>query len=71
MLELIARLRALLDQVPGGPATPRDLAPIRGCHDLLLAMEERADTIREVEVPLEQNMFGPERLRLISLWERA
>lgn len=71
MQELIGRLRALLDEMPAGPATPQDLILIRGCHDLLLAMEERAATIREIEVPLEQNLFGAEQLRLIALWERA
>lgn len=65
MQELIDRLRALLDDSshePGG-----DLIPLRGMHDLLLAMEERMGTIRAVSMPIGVSSQGT----LDRLWDKA
>lgn len=65
MLELIERLRALLDR----PYDSRDQAMVeRGMRDILLAMEERAATLRGIERTYIAEVCEP---MLKAFWERA
>jgi hypothetical protein len=63
MLELIGRMRRLLDEMD---QYTDDGPRIRGMHDLLLAMEERARTIRT-----EVSYWTPGSEHLDRLWEEA
>lgn len=61
MLEMIRRLQALLDSMPLSSA---QVPAVAGCHDLLLAMEDRSRSIRTA-----QDMGLTELID--SLWERV
>lgn len=80
MDELIERLRQLLRKIgaeeevrPGtresSVLTSRDWTRLHGMHDLLLAMEERGQAIRNEEMrSVSREEF---EVRMAGLWERA
>lgn len=66
MEELIKRMRALLDPSYGEQVS--DAVRHRGMHDLLLAMEERVQTVKNVTRTLHEN--SPLKANINSLLEK-
>lgn len=82
MLELLKRMSALLDNIgmgeevrPGtveaSSLTSRDWARLRGMRDLVVAMEERAWTLRKEVARWPAIVDGETSERLTDLWEKA